>query len=173
MDALQRIARALPLLVPLALVAPMLTSPSVATAGVNDEEPTYDYGAKVTIEVRIGNGVVTKHRGEIRSFGNEWRFEFDGGDHHHAFVLNVEGEEPAKTLEVTLSYDRDGTPIIADFKDTYTARKRQAFQTEDGSVGIALTLTPTKFERDTTKRDDKEKLDPIGGDDPLGGNPLR
>jgi hypothetical protein len=177
MDALQRIARALPLVLPLALpialVAPTIVlAPASADAG-ESETKEYDYGAKVTIEVRMEDGTIVKHRGEMRSFGNEWRFEFDGADHRHGVILTAETEEGKKTLEVTLAYERDGTPIIAPFTDTYTAKKRQALWTEDGSVAIALTFYPTKFAREDTSRDDKEKLDPgDDNDDPLGGGGL-
>ena len=112
MDTLQRIARALPLVLPLALIAPTIVLPVTADAG-ESEEKEYDYGAKVTIEVRVANGTVVKHKGELRSFGNEWRFEFDGADHRHGVLLTAESEEGSKTLEVTLAYEQDGTAIIA------------------------------------------------------------
>ena len=169
MHALQRIARALPLIpliIPLALIAPTIVLAPVATAA---ETKQYDYGAKVTIEVRMENGTVVKHRGELRSFGNEWRFEFDGADHHHVVTLNAESEEGSKTLEVTFAYERDGSPVIAPFTDTYTAKKRQAFWTDDDSLGFALTFVPTKFERQDKSRDEKEKIKPDDSDDPLGG----
>lgn len=175
MDALQRIARALPLVLPLALIAPTIVVAPDAHAGESEskKEKQYDYGAKVTIEVRMEDGTVVKHRGEMRSFGNAWTFEFDGADHHHGVTLTVESEEGSKTLEVTLSYERDGTPIIAPFTDTYTAKKRQTLWTEDGSLAIALTFTPVKFEREDKSRDEKEKIKPgDGNDDPLGGGNL-
>jgi hypothetical protein len=170
MATLPRIARALPLVLPLALVAPMaVLTPADATAGDKDQ-PEYDYGAKVTIELRMEDGTIVKHRGELRSFGTDWRFEFEGGDHRHVVTLSAEGEEGKKTLDVTIAYERDATAIIAPFKDTYTARKRQAFWTEDGSLAVALTFYPTKFEREDQSRDDKEKINPDDSDDPLGGN---
>lgn len=174
MDALQRIARALPLVLSLALIAPTIVVAPDAHAGDSEskKEKEYDYGAKVTIEVRMEDGTVVKHRGEMRSFGNEWTFEFDGADHRHGVILTVEAEEGSKTLEVTLAYERDGTPVIAPFSDTYTAKKRQALWTEDGSLAIALTFFPTKFEREDTSRDDKEKIKPDDSDDPLGGGNL-
>ena len=174
MDALQRIARALPLVLPLALIAPTITlAPAPADAGESEKkEQEYDYGAKVTIEVRMEDGTVVKHRGEMRSFGNEWTFEFDGADHRHGVILTAEAEEGSKTLEVTLAYERDGTPIIAPFTDTYTVKKRQALWTEDGTLAIALTFYPTKFPREDTSRDEKEKIKPDDSDDPLGGGNL-
>ena len=175
MDALQRIARALPLVLPLALIAPTIVLAPATDAHAGDsesKEKEYDYGAKVTIEVRMEDGTVVKHRGEMRSFGNEWTFEFDGADHRHGVILTAEAEEGSKTLEVTLAYERDGTPIIAPFTDTYTAKKRQALWTEDGSLAIALTFYPTKFEREDKSRDDKEKIKPDDNDDPLGGGNL-
>jgi len=108
----------------------------------------------------------------MRSFGNEWRFEFDGADHRHAVLLTAEPEEESNTLAVTIAYERDGTPVIAPFTDTYTAKKRQAFWTEDESLAIALTFVPTKFERKDTSRDDNEKIKPDDSDDPLGGGGL-
>jgi len=174
MDALQRIARALPLVLPLALIAPTITlAPTPADAGESEKkEQEYDYGAKVTIEVRMEDGTIVKHRGEMRSFGNEWRFEFDGAEHRHGVILTAESEEGSKTLEVTLAYERDGTPIIAPYTDTYTAKKRQALWTEDGSLAIALTFTPTKFPREDKSRDEKEKIKPDDNDDPLSGAEL-
>lgn len=170
MITLQRIARALPLVLPLALVAPMVTvAPASATAG-DEQQPEYDYGAKVSIELRMEDGTIVKHRAEMRSFGNEWRFEFEGGDHRHVVTLTAEGEEGKKTLEATFAYERDGTDIIAPFKDTYTAKKRQAFWTEDGSLAVALTFHPTKFPREDSSRDDKEQIKPDDNDDPLGGS---
>jgi hypothetical protein len=172
MRNLDRIVRALPLVLPLALVAPLVTPTQVqaAAGGEDEDEPSYDYGAKVRIEVRMENGTVVKHRGEMRSFGNEWRFEFEGADHHHVVTLNAEAEEGDKQLEVTLAYDRDGMAVIAPYKDTYKVRKRQTLWTEDGKLAIALTFIPTKFEREDKSRDDKDKIDPGDDDDPLGGN---
>ncbi|MFO7566069.1 MAG: hypothetical protein R6X02_25720 [Enhygromyxa sp.] len=172
LTALQRIARALPLVLPLALLAPTLvTAPSTAVAGESNEKQ-YDHGAKVTIEVRMPDGKIVKHRAEMRSFGTQWRFEFEGADHQHALLLSAEAEEGSKTLEVEIAYERDGSPVIAPFTDTYTAKKRQAFWTEDDSLAIALTFYPTKFERKDTSRDDKEKIKPDDSDDPLGGGGL-
>jgi hypothetical protein len=171
MDTLQRIARALPLVLPLALVAPTIVVPVPADAG-ESEEKQYDYGAKVTIEVRVEDGTVIKHKGELRSFGNEWRFEFDGGDHRHGVLLTANGEEGSKTFEVTLAYERDGSPVIAPFTDTYTAKKRQVLWTEDESLAIALTFFPHKFPREDKSRDDKEQIKPDDNDDPLGGGGL-
>jgi hypothetical protein len=165
--------RALPLVLPLALVAPLITSNQVQAAaqdGEDSEQQTYDYGARVRIEVRMEDGTIVKHRGEMRSFGNEWRFEFDGADHHHVLTLNAAGEEGDKQLEVTLAYERDGMAVIAPYKDKYPVRKRQSLWTQDGKLAIALTFIPTKFEREDTSRDDKEKIDPGDDDDPLGGN---
>lgn len=172
MSTLHRIARALPLVLPLVLVAP-LAAPTQVQAAAEDgdeEEKTYDYGAKVKIELRMEDGTIVKHRGEMRSFGNEWRFEFDGADHHHVVTLNAEGEEGKKQLEVTLAYERDAMAVIAPYKDTYPVRKRQTLWTEDGKLAIALTFIPTKFEREDQSRDDKDKIDPDENDDPLGGN---
>jgi hypothetical protein len=169
MDILQRIA----LVLPLALVAPMVLAPASADAGESEKkEIEYDYGAKVTIEVRMEDGTIVKHRGEMRSFGNEWRFEFDGGEHRHGVVLTAESEEGSKTLEVTLAYERDGSPVIAPYKDTYTAKKRQVLWTEDETLALALTFTPHKFPREDKSRDDKEKIKPDDNDDPLGGGNL-
>lgn len=171
MNALQRIALALPLALVAPMIALIMVAPSPADAG-DSETKEYDYGAKVTIEVRMENGTVVKHKGEMRSFGNEWRFEFDGAEHQHGVILTAETEEGSKSLEVTLAYERDGTPIIAPFTDTYTAKKRQALWTEDGSLAIALTFFPTKFAREDTSREDKEKIKPDDSDDPLGGTKL-
>src|SRR5690606_23308890 len=93
-----------------------------------------------------------------------------GADHKHALVLNVEGEEGKKTLKVTFSYAREGSAIIAPYTDTYTARKRQALWTEDGSLALAMTFYPKKFEREDTSRDDKTKLAPDDSGYTLGGN---
>jgi hypothetical protein len=171
MDTLQRIVRALPLVLPLALIAPTIVLPVTADAG-ESEEKEYDYGAKVTIEVRVANGTIVKHKGELRSFGNEWRFDFDGADHRHGVLLTAESEEGSKTLEVTLAYEQDGTPVIAPYKDTYTMKKRQVLWTEDESVAIALTFSPHKFPREDKSRDDKEQIKPDDNDDPLGGGGL-
>lgn len=165
-----RIARALALVLPLALVMPLVMSGAPAQAGEDGEEKTYDYGAKVKIELRMEDGTEVTHRGEMRSFGNEWRFEFDGAEHSHAVTLNAEGKEGDKELEVTLAYDRDGTAIIAPFKADFPVRKRQAFWTDTGKIAIALTFTPTKFEREDKSRDDKDKIDPGDDDNPLGGD---
>ena len=177
MDTLRTLARALPLALPLVLVAPLAfvgggATASTPTAVGDQDEPQYDWGAKVTIELRMENGKVVKHRGEMRSFGNEWRFDFDGEGHKHLVTLNAESEEGSKTLEVTLAYDRDGTPIIAPFTDTYTAKKRQTLWTENGDFAVALTFTPTKFPRKDTERDDKQQIKPDDNDDPLGGGNL-
>ncbi len=176
MDPLKKLARVLPslgllLLAPLALVSPMLLAPAQALAVIGaSDEPEYDYGAKVKIELRMEDGTIVKHRGEMRSFGNEWRFEFEGGEHRHVVTLSADSEEGKKTLEATFAYERDGIDIIAPFKDTYTARQRQAFWTEDGKLAVALTFYPTKFEREDKSREDKDKINPDDGDDPLGGN---
>jgi hypothetical protein len=180
MDTSRPSARALPFALPLLLglllgaAAPAAASePSPAGDKDKDKDETeYDYGAKVSIELRQENGKVVKHRGELRSFGNEWRFEFEGEGHQHLVTLNAESEEGSKTLEVTLAYERDGSPIIAPFTDTYTARKRQAVWTDNGDFAVALTLTPTKFPRQTTQRDDKQQIKPDDSDDPLGGGGL-
>lgn len=153
----------------------MVVAPASAGAGESDKkQQEYDYGAKVTIELRMEDGAVVKHRGELRSFGDEWRFEFDGADHQHAVLLTAETEEGSKKLEVTLAYERDGMPVIAPYTDTYTAKKRQTLWTEDGSLAIALTFTPAKFAREDKSRDEKEKIkiNP-DNDDPLGGNPFK
>ena len=167
-SGLTRIALALPL----ALAAPLLVSaPATAGDGDGDEkqQPTYDYGAKVSIELRMEDGTLVKHRGVLRSFGNEWRFEFEGAGHKHTVVLNAESEEGQKTLEVTFAYDRDGTTVMAPYTTTYVARKRQSLWTHDGKIALALTFTPTRFEREDKSRDDKQKVKPDDNDDPLGG----
>jgi hypothetical protein len=180
MSTLVQVARALPLVralallplaleVPMALIAPLVW-PSQAQAVGEDEEPTYDYGAKVKIELRMEDGTEVTHRGEMRSFGNEWRFEFEGGEHSHLVTLNAEGKEGDKQLKVTLAYDRDGMAIIAPFKADFPVRKRQSFWTDTGKIAIALTFTPTKFEREDKSRDDKDKIDPGDDDSPLGGD---
>ena len=163
------LARALPLLLPLALVAPMTVSTPAAAAesdAAGEDEKNYDFGARVKIELRMENGDIVKHRGEIRSFGNMWTFEFDGADHHHVVTLDVEGAEGDKSFEVTLSYNRDGMDVIAPYTDTYLVRKRQSLWTTDGKLAIALTFIPTKFEHEDTSR--KDELKPDDGDDPLG-----
>jgi len=165
------LARALPLLLPLALVAPMAVASPAAAAELeagDDDEKDYDFGAKVRIELRMENGDTVKHRGEIRSFGTLWTFEFDGADHHHVVTLDVAGEEGDKEFDVTLSYNRDGMDVIAPYTDTYRARKRQTLWTTDGKLAIALTVIPTKFEREDTSR--KDKIKPDDTDDPLGPN---
>lgn len=169
---LDRIARALPLVLPLALIAPLVTPAQVQAAAADgeDDEPSYDYGARVKIELRMENGTIVKHRGEMRSFGNEWRFEFEGADHHHLVTLNAAGKEGDKQLEVTLAYERDGMAVIAPYKDSYKVRKRQTLWTEDGKLAIALTFIPKKFEREDKSRDDKDKIAPDEDDDPLGDN---
>ena len=169
---LQRLTSACTLLIPLAFVAPMM-SPAPATAAElaqAEDEKDYDFGAKVRIELRMENGDIVKHRGEIRSFGNEWRFEFDGADHHHIVNLDLAGKEGDKSFEVTLSYERDGMDVIAPYTDTYPVRKRQSLWTTDGKLAIALTFIPYKFEREDQSRDDKDKVNPDDNDDPLGGN---
>ena len=160
-------------------LAPLVSSaPAQAAVGASDgnkdkdTDKDYDYGAKVAIELRMENGKVVKHRGEMRSFGNEWRFEFDGADHHHLVTLSAEGEEGSKSLEVTFAYERDGTAIIAPYTETFKARKRQAMWTEDGKMAIALTFHPKKFEREDSSRDDEDQIAPDDSDDPLGSNPL-
>lgn len=161
------------LLAPAMMTAPVDTAATEAAAGEDDEEPTYDYGAKVKIEVRMENGETVTHRGEMRSFGNEWRFAFEGAEHNHVVTLNADGKEGDKQLKVTLAYDRDGMAIIAPFKADFPVRKRQTFWTDTGNIAIALTFIPTKFEREDKSRDDKDKIDPGDSDDPLGGNLLR
>ncbi|PRQ02892.1 hypothetical protein ENSA5_19820 [Enhygromyxa salina] len=173
MTTLVRIVRAFPLVLPLALVAPLITSGEVQAAAADDEEgegKTYDYGAKVKIELRMEDGTTVRHRGELRSFGNEWRFEFDGAGHHHVVTLDATHEEGDKELEVTLAWDRDGESIIAPYTDSYPVRKRQSLWSADGKLAIAMTFKPTKFEREDSSRDDKEKLNPDDDDNPLGGN---
>ena len=172
---LNRIVRAACLALPLALLSPLI-APELAQADAaedDSDEPSYDYGARVKIEVRMENGEVVKHRGEMRSFGNDWRFEFDGADHNHALTLSAEGEEGDKQLKVTIAYERDGMQIIAPYTDNWPVRKRETLWTTDGQLAIALTFIPTKFEREDHSRDDKDKIAPDDGDDPLGGNPLR
>jgi hypothetical protein len=165
-----RILRSLALALPLALVLPLVSPSKAHAAGEDDEEQTYDYGAKVKIELRMEDGTTVTHRGEMRSFGNEWRFEFEGAEHSHLVTLNAEGKEGDKQLKVTLAYDRDGMAIIAPFKADFPVRKRQSFWTDTGKIAIALTFTPTKFEREDKSRDDKDKIDPGGDDNPLGGD---
>lgn len=165
-----RIMRAVPLVLPLALVMPLLSPSPAHAAGESDEDQTYDYGAKVKIELRMEDGTTVTHRGEMRSFGNEWRFEFEGGEHSHVVTLNAEGKEGDKQLKVSLAYDRDGMAIIAPFKADFPIRKRQSFWTDTGKIAIALTFTPTKFEREDKSRDDKDKIAPGEDDNPLGGD---
>lgn len=163
--------RALTLTLPLALVAPMLVSAPVhAGEDSSERDKTYDYGAKVKIEIRMENGAIVKHRGELRTMGTDWRFEFEGEGHRHVLVLNAEGEEGDKKLKVTLAYDRDGTAIIAPYTSDWKVRKRESLWTQDGSMAIALTFIPTKFEREDTSRDDKDQINPDDNDDPLGGD---
>jgi hypothetical protein len=175
MTYVARITRALPLVLPLVLPLALLmplVSPSHAHAAVEDgdEDQTYDYGAKVKIELRMEDGTTVTHRGELRSFGNEWRFAFEGGEHSHVVTLNADGKEGDKQLKVTLAYDRDGMAIIAPFKADFPVRKRQSFWTDTGKIAIALTFTPTKFEREDKSRDDKDKIAPGDDDNPLGGD---
>jgi len=163
--------RSLALLVPLALIAPMMVSaPVYAGDDKSEDEKSYDFGTKVRIELRMENGAIVKHRGELRSMGDDWRFEFEGAGHKHVLVLNAAGEEGDKVFAVTLAYDRDGTAVIAPYTSDWKVRKRDSLWTEDGSLAIALTFIPTRFEREDTSRDDKDRIKPDDNDDPLGGD---
>lgn len=176
---LMRAIRSLALALPLALIAPMVVQPGTARADVGatqmgeDGEKNYDFGLKVRIELRMEDGTTVKHRGDMRTMGMDWRFEFDGADHHHVLVLNAEGKEGDKVMPLTLSYERDGMDVIAPYKSDWKTRKRETLWTTDGKLAIALTLIPYKFEHEDKSRDDKDKI--IGNegeddDDPLGGN---
>lgn len=148
----------------------VVAEPAWAGDDQDEDEKTYDRGAKVKIELRQENGKVVKHRGEMRSFGTDWRFEFEGEGHHHVVVLNANNEEGSKTFDVTLAYERDAIDVIAPYSTEFTARKREALWTDDGKIAIALTFYPKKFEREDKSRDDDEQIKPDDSDDPLGGN---
>ncbi len=151
----------------------MLVSAPAAAEGEQAKPPEYDLGAKVKIELRMEDGTIVKHRGELRSYGNDWTFDFEGADHTHQVVLNVEGSEGESKLDVTLSYSRDGSLVIPPFTTDFTAKKREVLWTEDGTLALALLFTPTKFPREDKTRDDKDKIAPgEDNDDPLGGGNL-
>lgn len=139
-------------------------APVAADDGDKDE---YTQGAKVKIEVRQENGKVVKHRGLIEAYGIPQHFEFKGEGHEHDILLMVD-ENDGKSVKIQLGYDRDGAAIIAPFDDTWKKKKRDVVWTDDGKIAIALTITPTKIKVEDKGRDDKDRIDPIGGDDPLG-----
>lgn len=171
MRTLELIVRALPLVLPLALISPLAASQPAQAEEVqakDGDEKTYDWGAKVQIELLMEDGQEVSHSGEMLTLGPEWPFEFEGADHHHTIRVEANGKEGSKKLEARWSYERDGEAIIPEFEATYTSRKRQVLWNAEHTVAIALTFTPTKFEREKDKsRDDKDKIEPDEGDDPL------
>ncbi|NVB40905.1 hypothetical protein G6O69_23905 [Pseudenhygromyxa sp. WMMC2535] len=166
--------RSLSVALPLLLVSPlMFAEPAWAADAESEdgaEEKTYDYGFKVKIEVRMENGTTVKHRGEIRTMDTDWSFDFEGADHKHVVVLSTKAEEGDKVVDLTLAYNRDGMDMIAPYTSKWKVRKRETLWTTDGSLAVAIILIPTRFEREDTSRDDKDKIAPDDNDDPLGDN---
>lgn len=156
-------------MVPLGLTPAVFSTTAHAGDGDKKDEPTHDEGALVKIEVRNENGKIDKHTAKVRQLGMDWKVQFEGGDHQHEFVFNI---EKGKKVKAKLSYSRDGQKIIAPFSDTYGHKKREVLRTDKG-IALALTFTWKKFPRDENSRDDDSALKPDGGDDPLGDNPLR
>ena len=142
-------------------------SPTGASA--SEEQPEYDEGAVVKIEIRNEKGEIAKHRAELRQVGMDFHVEFEGTGAQHALFFHVI-EATDSQVKVKLGYTRDGQAIIANFENTFKAKKREILRTDNG-IAHAFTFQKKKVPRAKTERDDQ--IEPDGGDDPLGKNPLR
>jgi hypothetical protein len=152
---------ALPLLLGVALSA----GPSVAHAGEGEQDEG-TLAADVKVEVRLENGKIVTHLGEVPVYEMDHTFSFDGEGHAHALTLNIkQGDAPGK-LVVRLSYERDSTPIIAPYTTDFKARKREVLWAED--IAIALTFKPKRVKPKDTSRDEGEQIEPDKSEDPLG-----
>ena len=169
MRMVEKLARALPVVLPLALISPMLTAAPAQAEAVEagDGEKDYDYGAKVKIELLMEDQSEVAHKGDILTLGTEWPFEFEGAEHNHQVNIFADGEEGKKNFDVTFSYYRDGEEVIAEFQDVYKAKQRQIVWNADQTIAIAITMTPYKFKREDKSRDDKDKIAPDDTENPL------
>ena len=169
MRTVEKLVRALPVVLPLALISPMVVSTPAQAEAVEagDEDKGYDYGAKIKIELLMEDHSEVAHKGDILTLGTEWPFEFEGADHRHQINVFADGEEGKKKFDVTFSYFRDGEEIIAEFQDVYKAKSRQIVWNADQTIAVAITLTPYKFTREDSSRDDKDKIAPDDTDNPL------
>jgi hypothetical protein len=159
-------------LIAAALVASFISLPLVpvlAHAGDSEGEKTHDDGALVKIEIRLENGKIVKHTAEVRELGMDWNVEFDGEEHHHGFVFNI--VKDGKKAKTKLAYSRDGEKIVAPFVSAFQTGKREVLRTDKG-IAFAFTVTFKKFPRSDDARE-KDRLEPDGGDDPLGDTPIK
>jgi hypothetical protein len=164
-----KIARALCLVVPVTLAAPaVLGSSSAAAAEEEDQEA--QRAADVKIEIRQEDGKVVTYRGELLSYGIDFKLEFEGEGHAHEVTLNIQ-EGTSKKLKVKLAYDRDANPIIAPYVVDFEPKKREVLWADD--IAMALTFKPKKIKPKDTTRDEDEQFKPEENDDPLGDLKLK
>ena len=142
-----------------------LTNPSLVRAGDDDTVQ----GADVKIEVRQENGKVVTYRGEYPEYEIPHVFKFKGQGHEHEVGLTVVKGDTAKTVSLTLGYDRDGVAIIAPFDVDWPTRKRELIWTDDEKFAVAITIKPKRIAKKNTQRDESDQIDPTTEDDPLGG----
>lgn len=161
---MRKFACKLCLAVPVTLAAPALLGSSSAAAA-EEEDQQAQRAADVKIEIRQENGKVVTYRGEVLTYGMDFKMEFEGEGHAHEVTLNIQ-EGNSKKLKVKLAYDRDAAPIIAPYVTDFKPKKREVLWADD--IAMALTFKPKKIKPKDTSRDEDEQLKPDEGDDPLG-----
>ncbi len=125
--------------------------------------------ALVKVEIRLENGKIVRHSGELVDWDQDASVVFDGGGHSHQVNLHLHPkDDKAKKIEVKMAYDRDSSPVLAPFSFETRARKREVIQS-DGGLALAITITPKKAKPEEKKRRDDSIEGPEDPDDPLGG----
>lgn len=125
--------------------------------------------ALVKVEIKLENGKIVRHSGEIVDWDQDASVVFDGGGHSHQVNLHLHPKDDrAKKIEVRMAYERDATLVLAPFSFETKARKREVIQS-DGGLALAVTITPKKVKPEENKRRDDSLDGPTDPNDPLDG----
>lgn len=144
-----------------------------ALAQADDEssskEPAKKSMALVKVEIKLENGTVIKHRGQLLEWGEDSSVLLDGEGHSHAVLLTVNKQDKAgKKLSVKVGYNRDSSPVIAPFTYETAAKKREIIRSDDG-LALAITVTPKSVAPDKKPKREDEIEGPKDPNDPLDG----
>ncbi len=148
-------------------------TPSAVDASSNakskDEGEKARLMALVKVEIKLENGKIVRHAGELVEWDEDATVVFDGGGHSHALSLHLHPkDDKAKKISVKMAYDRDSSPVLAPFTFDTRARKREIIQS-DGGLALAITITPKKAKPQENKRRDDSIDGPSDPNDPLDG----
>ena len=164
----------------------LLGGPAAAAEAAAPDESTQDEAevVQLKVEIKLASGRVVRLPGDFKL---DWgvdtavEVEADGSTHQFSFLIARKGDPESGAVSITMSYGRDGEPIIAPYSFDTKVKRREVVRIE-GGLAIALTVTPKKTGAPPPKQEEEEEPPPEEGgppadeieidgdaDDPLGG----